>query len=152
VLSAALRDHYADRQVGVLNQGIGGNCVLGSQSPCLGPSGSGRFQRDILGQQGVAWIIVCEGVNDIGGVTTASAAATVAENLIGAYRKMIADAHAANMKAYGATIMPFKGNSYYNQYSESCRGTVNAWIRTPGNYDAVIDFDKLMRSSPIPPV
>ncbi len=144
ILSIALLNNPGTQQVGVLNQGVGGNCVL---SFCVGPSGVSRYQRDILGQQGVLWVIVFEGVNDIGGVTTAAAATTVANNLINAYRQMITDAHAVNMKVYGATIMPFNGNAYYNQYSESCRRTVNAWIRGVGNYDAVIDFDRVTRSS-----
>jgi len=130
------------QHIGVLNLGIGGNCVL---SQCLGPSAVSRFDRDILGQSGVKWIIVCEGVNDIGSVKTADAAKTVANNLIDAYKQMIAKAHAKNIRIYGATIMPFKGNQYYNQYSELCRSIVNQWIRTNGNFDACIDFDKIMR-------
>jgi hypothetical protein len=59
---------------------------------------------------------------------------------------MIVKAHAKNIRIYGGTIMPFKGNSYYNQYSEVCRNTVNQWIRTKGNYDGCIDFDKIMRN------
>lgn len=144
VLSAALLGHSGTQQVGVLNLGMGGACLL---SACVGPSGASRYQRDILGQQGVRWVIIFDGVNDVGGVTTASAAATTAESLISAYRKMIGDAHAGNMKVYGATIMPFNGNGYFNPYSESCRATVNAWIRAAGDFDAVIDFDKLTRSA-----
>jgi hypothetical protein len=60
---------------------------------------------------------------------------------------MINSAHAKNIRVYGATIMPFKGNSYYNTYSELCRENVNNWIRTSGRYDAVIDFDKVMRNT-----
>ena len=93
------------------------------------------------------WVIIFEGVNDIGTVTTASAATSTADSLIAAYNQMISAAHAKSMKVYGATIMPFNGNSYYNQYSESCRSTVNTWIRTGGFYDSIIDFDKLMRST-----
>jgi lysophospholipase L1-like esterase len=144
IFSEALLKNTATSQVGVLNLGIGGNCVL---SGGLGPTGVSRYQRDILDQRGLQWVIVSEGVNDIGGVSSASAATTTANNLINAYKKFIADAHAKNLKVYGATIMPFNGNSYYNASSESCRSTVNKWIRTPGNYDAVIDFDKIMRST-----
>jgi lysophospholipase L1-like esterase len=144
IFSEALLKNATTNQVGVLNLGIGGNCVL---SGGLGPTGVSRYQRDILDQRGIAWVIVSEGVNDIGGVNSASAATTTANNLITAYKKFIADAHARNLKVYGATIMPFNGNSYYNASSESCRSTVNKWIRTPGNYDAVIDFDKIMRST-----
>jgi hypothetical protein len=58
---------------------------------------------------------------------------------------MIFKAHAKKIMIYGGTIMPFKGNGYYNQYSELCRNTVNQWIRTKGNYDGCIDFDMVMR-------
>ena len=143
VFSEALLRDSSTRHVGVLNQGIGGNSVL---SGGLGPTGVSRYDRDILSQRGVRWAIVFEGVNDIGGVNSAAAATTTANNLVAAYKQMIVKAHANNIRIYGATIMPFKGNSYYNQYSETCRNTVNQWIRTKGNYDGCIDFDKVMRS------
>lgn len=144
ILSERLIKNSATEQVGVLNLGIGGNCVL---SGGLGPTGVSRFKRDILDQQGVRWVIVFIGVNDIGGVNSASGATKMADNLINAYKQMISNAHTKNMKVYGATIMAFKGNSYYNQYSESCRQTINKWIRTGGFYDSIIDFDKVTRSS-----
>ncbi len=112
----------------------------------LGPTGVKRFNRDILNQSGVHWVIVFEGVNDIGRVHSAADATTTADNLIAAYKQMIDKAHSKNITIYGATIMPFKGNGYYNQYSESCRDTVNQWIRTEGNFDACIDLDKVMRN------
>jgi lysophospholipase L1-like esterase len=143
VFSEALLRNSSTQHVGVLNQGIGGNCVL---SGGLGPTGVSRYDRDILNQSGVRWAIVFEGVNDIGGVSSAASATTTANNLIAAYRQIIVKAHAKNIRIYGGTIMPFKGNSYFNQYSESCRNTVNQWIRTKGNYDGCIDFDKVMRS------
>jgi lysophospholipase L1-like esterase len=144
ILSERLLNNPGTQQVGVLNLGVGGNCVL---MDCLGPSAVSRFERDILNQQGVQWAIIFEGVNDIGGVKSAAAATTVANNLIAAYTQMINSAHGKNISVYGATIMPFKGNSYYNTYSELCRNNVNDWIRTSGHYDAVIDFDKVMRNT-----
>jgi hypothetical protein len=99
-----------------------------------------------VNQDGVRWAIVFEGVNDIGGVSSSTAATNTANNLINAYKQFIAKAHAKNIRIYGATITPFKGNGYYNQYSELCRNTVNQWIRTAGNYDGCIDFDKIMRN------
>jgi len=143
VFSESLLQETSTQDVGVLNLGIGGNCVL---SGGLGPTGVSRFDRDILNQQGVRWAIVFEGVNDIGGVSSATAATLTASNLIAAYTQMIAKAHMNNIRIYGGTILPFNGNSYYNQYSESCRNTVNQWIRTKGNYDGCIDFDKVMRN------
>jgi lysophospholipase L1-like esterase len=143
VFSESLLNNSSTQQVGVLNLGIGGNCVL---SGGLGPTGVSRYDRDILNQQGVRWAIVFEGVNDIGGVSSAASATTTANNLLAAYKQMIAKAHAKNIRIYGGTIMPFNGNSYYNQFSELCRNTVNQWIRTKGNYDGFIDFDKAMRN------
>jgi len=143
VFSESLLKNAGTQQVGVLNMGIGGNAVL---SGGLGPTAVSRFDRDILNQAGIRWAIVFEGVNDIGGVNSAAAATTRANSLIAAYQQMIVKAHARNIRIYGGTIMPFKGNSYYNQYSESCRNTVNEWIRVKGNFDGCIDFDKVMRS------
>jgi hypothetical protein len=59
---------------------------------------------------------------------------------------MIDSAHSRGLKIYGATITPFKGNGYYNQYSEECRNEVNGWIRGRGRFDAVLDFDYVVRN------
>ncbi len=142
VMSVSLLADSATWNVGVINTGIGGNCVL---SGGLGPTGVSRFDRDILGQQGVRWVIVFEGVNDIGAVNSSRAATATATSLIAAYQQFVTKAHANGSKIYGATIMPFNGNGYFNQYSEQCRSTVNQWIRTAGNFDACIDFDHVMR-------
>lgn len=143
VMSVSLLADSTTRNVGVINTGIGGNSVL---SGGLGPTGVSRFDRDILGQQGIRWVIVFEGVNDIGAVTSSRAATATAANLIAAYQQFVTKAHAKGLKIYGATIMPFNGNGYYNSYSEQCRNTVNQWIRTAGNFDACIDFDLVMRN------
>jgi lysophospholipase L1-like esterase len=143
ILSERLLKNPGTSQVAVLNLGIGGNCVL---SGGLGPTGVSRFERDILHQAGVRFAIVFIGVNDIGRVKTAADATTTADNLISAFKIWIKNAHAHNIKIYGATILPFNGNSYYNQYSDLCRNKVNTWIRTKGNYDGLIDFDRSIRS------
>ena len=143
MLSERLLANPATSQVGVLNLGIGGNCVL---KDCLGISGISRFERDILTQPGVKSVIIFEGVNDIGGVRTAEAAKSVANDLIAAYKTMIESAHSRGLKIYGATITPFKGNGYYNQYSEQCRNEVNTWIRQSGKFDGVFDFDSVVRN------
>jgi lysophospholipase L1-like esterase len=143
LLSERLLANPGTEQVGVLNLGIGGNCVL---KECLGPSGISRYERDILNQHGVRSAIIFEGVNDIGGVNSAAAATSVANGLIAAYRMMIDSDHSRDLMVYGATITPFKGNSYYNKYSEACRTKVNEWIRNSDRFDAVIDFDKVLRN------
>ena len=140
-LARRLRADERTQQVAVLNAGIGGNCVL---RDCLGPAAVSRFDRDVLEQPGARWLIVLEGVNDIGGSHPDSSAA-VAQNLIAAYQQMIERAHARGMRAYGATILPFGGSFYDSPEHEAARQTVNAWIRTSGAFDAVIDLDAALR-------
>lgn len=138
-LSRALLANKSTKDVAVLNLGIGGNCVLRGG---LGPTGQKRFNRDIMQQAGVKYIIIFEGINDLGGSRNG---AETAKNLIEAYKQMIKEAHDAGIKVYGGTITPFKGNNYYNPDHESARTTVNEWIRNSGEFDAVIDFDQIMR-------
>jgi lysophospholipase L1-like esterase len=126
--------------VAVVNMGIGGNAIFGG----LGPAAVKRFDRDVLNQSGAKWLIVFEGVNDIGGVSDAGAPALIT-NLIGAYTQFANKAHARNIRAYGATITPFGGNGYYTTAREVARQTVNAWFRTNNIYVAAIDFDAIVR-------
>ncbi|GET31396.1 SGNH hydrolase [Prolixibacter bellariivorans] len=142
-LALRLLKNKRTRDIGVLNMGIGGNCVLHGG---LGPTALSRFNRDILKQHGVRWLIIFEGVNDIGGTPDKEAADKVAQGLIAAYDKMIDEAHAKGIKVYGGTITPIKKSFYYKDYRETARQTVNKWIRTSGHFDAVIDFDKAMRN------
>jgi lysophospholipase L1-like esterase len=142
ILAMSLLKNPSTKQIGVLNMGIGGNCVLKGG---LGPTGLNRFDHDVLKQNGVHWLIIFEGVNDLGSTRDSTAAFQVAKDLIAAYDKMIGDAHAQGIKVYGATITPFKKNSYYRPYRDGARNVVNEWIRTSGHFDAVIDFDKVMR-------
>ena len=148
VLARRLQASPATAQVAVLNAGIGGNRLLRDG---LGPNALARLDRDVLAQPGVRWLLVFEGINDIG---TASAArskgepAATAEDVIGAYTQIIERARALGIRVYGATIMPFEGFSYAGYFtaeSEAERLKVNAWIRTSGRFDAVIDFDKVTR-------
>ncbi|MCA9735395.1 T9SS type A sorting domain-containing protein [candidate division KSB1 bacterium] len=129
--SDKLLENDSTAHVSVLNLGIGATTVIGS--------GLSRFQQDALTQPGLRWIIIFYGVNDIGGNRSAN-------DIINAYRSMISQAHVQNIRIYGATITPFKGHSYYSTAHEAVRQEVNQWIRTPGNFDACIDFDKAIRS------
>ena len=130
------------RNVAVVNAGIGGNKILAGG---LGPTALSRFDRDVLEVSGARWLIVLEGVNDIGGAHAPGAAALVATDLIAAYRFIIDRAHARGMKVYGATITPFGGSFYDGDDREEARQTVNRWIRTGGAFDAVVDFDAVVR-------
>ena len=142
------------RNAGVLNQGIGGNHLL---TDGLGPNVLARFDRDVLGQTAVRDVIVLEGVNDLGGLARTNPAsaeehARLVQQVIGAYEQIILRAHAANLRVFGATILPYTGSDYYHPdaASEADRQKVNAWIRTPGHFDAVIDFDKVTRDPTTP--
>ena len=127
-------------QVGVLNMGIGGNCVLGGG---LGPTGQSRYQRDLLGQEGVRWIILFEAVNDLGG---AQNGVQTAKRIIDVYKQIIREAHEKGIYVFGGTVTPFKGNSYYSEDHEKGRATINQWIRTTKMLDGVVDFDKAVRN------
>jgi lysophospholipase L1-like esterase len=141
-LSRRLRSSAALANVAVLNEGIGGNAVL---SGGLGPTAIDRFSRDVLGQSGARWLVVLEGVNDVG-----SSAQDVSAALVAAYRKFIDRAHAAGLRAYGVPILPFGGSMYASAAHEASRQTVNAWIRTSGRFDAVIDLDTAVRDPATP--
>lgn len=129
--SQALLNNPGTKEIGVLNLGIGATTVAGSEPT----SGVSRFQEDILEQSGVRWVIIFYGINDIG-------AGAPAETVIEAYQEMIAAAQSRGIKVYGVTLTPIKGSFYYSESVETIRTGINAWIRTPGNFDACIDFDK----------
>ena len=143
ILAERLIQNPATSNVAVLNQGIGGNCVL---RPCLGPSALDRFERDVLRQHGVHWLIILEGINDIGQAPDSTAAISIADNLITAYKQMTEKAHSSGIKVYGATILPFKDSFYYTDFREAARRKVNEWIRQNNYFDAIIDFDMIMRN------
>lgn len=142
VLSERLLNNEATQQVAVLNHGIGGNCAL---KPCLGPAAIDRFERDVLNQRGVRWLIMLIGVNDLGQTPDSAAAHLVADQLIAAYAQMINQAHSKGIKVYGATILPIGESFYYAPFREPARQKINDWIRNSGAFDAVIDFDLAMQ-------
>jgi len=167
VLAARLQASPSTQNLGVSNQGIGGNHLL---TDGLGPNALARFDRDVLAQAGVRYLIVFEGVNDLGGlaihgeVPPADRDALVAR-ILAAYQQIIARAHAHGLRVIGATITPYVGSAYYHPgpLSESDRQAVNKWIRDTGtraaaasnpdsahfdavpHFDAVLDFDAVVR-------
>jgi lysophospholipase L1-like esterase len=142
VLARRLQENPDTRLVTVLNQGIGGNCVL---RQCLGPSALSRFERDVLGATRVRWLIVLEGINDIGQAQGTDGSEQVANDLIAAYEKIIDSAHAHGISVFGATLMPFGGSFYDSPEHEAARTKVNKWIKNSGRFDAVIDIDAALR-------
>jgi lysophospholipase L1-like esterase len=133
----------------VLNEGIGGNRLL---LDGLGPNALARFDRDVLAQPGVRFLIVLEGVNDLGMLTRDHDASSsdhdaLVGNILSAYRQIALRAHAHGIRVIGATILPYEGSDYYHPgpASEADRQTVNQWIRSAKDFDAVVDFDALTR-------
>jgi lysophospholipase L1-like esterase len=136
----------AGRPMGVLNAGVAGNRVLAS-SPGLGERATARFQRDVLHQPGVRTVIVLEGINDIGFGEGGLGEPVTAPQLIEGYRALIRAAHARGIRLIGATITPSKGAiypGYDTDRGEAVRDAVNRWVRTAGEYDAVVDFDRAL--------
>ncbi len=127
-------------KVAVLNAGISGNRLLHDTA---GTNASARLDRDVLVQSGARYLIVLEGINDIG-----FPGSPAAEEIIAGHRQIIERAHAMGLKVYGGTLTPFKAflpGLYYTADAEAKRQAVNHWIRTGKAYDAVIDFDKAIR-------
>jgi lysophospholipase L1-like esterase len=134
----------------VADEGIGGNRVLAG-SRCCGGSAEARFARDALDQAGVRDIIVLEGINDIGFSAGLPAGAGIsAARIIAGYEQLIVQAHARGVRIFGATLLPFQGAGYYTAAGEATREAVNAWIRTSGAFDGVVDFDAAMRDAADP--
>jgi lysophospholipase L1-like esterase len=128
----------------VVDEGIGGNRVLNA-TECCGDGAVARFRRDVLGQPGVRDVILLEGINDIGqsqsrGPLTAPHTSISALQIVDGYARIIAMAHAAGLRIFGATLTPFHGARYWTPAGEAKREAVNTWIRTSGAFDGVIDF------------
>lgn len=144
VFTERLLADSATKNLSVLNMGIGGNCVVFGG---LGPTASKRYSRDVLDQPGVKYVVIFEGVNDIGGSRDV---AQTEQALKDAYTKMINDAKAKGLIVYGATITPFKESFYYTPEKEQLRQNVNNWIRTCGLFDTVIDLETAICSKEDP--
>jgi len=149
VLAERLGMSPSTRSVAVLNQGIGGNHLL---TDGLGPNALARVDRDVLAQAGVRWLILFEGVNDLGDLTRNGEVSAAEHNalvgrILSAYEQIIVRAHTHGIRVIGATITPFAGSDYDHPgpAGESDRQAINAWVRAPGHFDEVIDFDKVVR-------
>lgn len=147
-----LAARLAPRNVAVLNAGISGARLLGDR---MGVNALARFDRDVLSQPRIKTVIVLLGINDISWPGTAfdpDGVRPAADALIAAYRQLITRAHTHGVRIVGATLTPFEGalpntplDNYYHADKDQLRQQINAWIRTSGEFDAVIDFDALAR-------
>jgi lysophospholipase L1-like esterase len=149
-------DHLAKRllarpgnaKLAILNTGIGGNRLLSDSIANFGINALARFDRDVLAQPGAAYVVVLEGINDIG--QGRANPAPSAADLIAAQQQMIERAHAHGLKIFGATLTPFEGAAYFTPEGEAKRQAINNWIRTSKAYDGVIDFDSATRDPASP--
>jgi len=142
VLARRLQADKKTADLGVLNEGIGGNRVLHDTT---GPSALARFDRDVLAQTGVKYLIIMESINDIGHATDLNKPYDVvtAEDLIVGLGQLAIRAHTHGIKVIGATLTPYVGAKYQSPAGEEIRQAVNKWIRTTDQFDGVIDFDKV---------
>ena len=147
ILATRLAAGKATANIAVANQGIGGNRVLSDGTLFQGVSALARLDRDVLSQPGVAWLIVLEGINDIGNSAAGNgnSGPITAEELIAAHKQIIDRARQHGIKVMGATLTPYEGAAYFREEGEKIRQALNAWIRTSGAYDAVVDFDAVVR-------
>jgi lysophospholipase L1-like esterase len=146
ILAARLKGHHR----GLLNAGIGGNRILHDALPNnirFGENGLARFDRDVLSQAGVGYVVLLEGINDLGHAgTSAPASETVSsDDVIAGMTQIIERAHEKGMKVIGCTILPFEGAAYFSAEREVKRKAINEWIRNGKRFDGVVDFDKATR-------
>ncbi|HTF64938.1 MAG TPA: SGNH/GDSL hydrolase family protein [Edaphobacter sp.] len=141
ILAQRLQADKKTRKLGVLNEGIGGNRILHDNT---GPSALARFDRDVLAQAGVKYLIILESINDIGHAQDPVKPYDVvsAEDLIAGISQLAARAHTHGIKVYGATLTPYVGAKYSSPAGEAMVQAVNRWIRTSNQLDGFIDFEK----------
>jgi len=151
-LAARLQSNPSTSQIAVLNQGVGGNRLL---HDFVGTGGAARFDRDVLAQSGAAYVIVLQGNVDLlipGLIGNPAEVVTVAQ-LIQGHRQIIERAHAMGLKAIGGTLNPVEGYpfpGFWTPELEAKRQAFNQWMRTSHAYDAVIDFDAVLRDPAAP--
>ncbi len=146
-LAQRLQNSVVLSGLAVANEGISGNRVL---SDGIGPNALSRFDRDVLSRPGVRYVMLLEGINDLGLPNLFPGGGTMpsASQIIAGYRQLIARAHERGVLIFGATLTPFQGalgGNYYTDAGEAEREAINAFIRTSGEFDGVIDFDAAVR-------
>jgi lysophospholipase L1-like esterase len=141
LLAERLAEHHI--KLSVVDEGIAGNRIL---HDLAGPNALARFDRDVLTQAGAGYVTVLLGINDIGRSATGQPPQPVsADEIIAGHRQMITRAHQQGLKIVGCTLTPFEGAAYFSTEGETKRQAVNKFIRAGGAYDAVIDFDAVVR-------
>jgi lysophospholipase L1-like esterase len=146
VLAARLHSDTALSGIGVLNAGLNGNRLLHNEDE-FGDSALKRLDRDVLTQAGARYLIVLEGINDIGHIVKPSLddPAETAQSIIRALQQIAARARSQGIKVIGGTILPYESCKYASADGEKMRQAVNEWIRSAKDLDAVVDFDEVVR-------
>jgi lysophospholipase L1-like esterase len=144
ILARRLQENSKTAHLSVLNEGIGGNRLLHDGA---GPNAVARFDRDVLAQSGARYVILLEGINDIGHIKEPRDPSDIitAQDEIFVLSQLVTRAHTHGLKAIGATITPYIGAGYASPAGEQIREAVNEWIRSSSVFDAVIDFDQITR-------
>lgn len=150
-----MQKNKATSQIAINNQAAGGNRILNDG---LGPNALGRIDRDVLAHAGVKYVMIFEGVNDIGTADTSAASQTkIGDQLIAAFQQIATRVHAFGIPIFAATITPFCAPAnqtgiqpYSDPTREMTRQRVNAWIKNSGVFDYVVDFDKVLADPAIP--
>jgi lysophospholipase L1-like esterase len=151
LLAARLAANKATANIAVVNEGIGGNRLLTDATGLAGVSSLARLDRDVLSHPGVKWLMILEGINDIGSLANPAANVPVTtEDLIWVLKEMIERAHAHGIKVIGCTLTPYGGAGYARENGEAIRDAVNQWIRSSGAFDAVVDFEAATRDASDP--
>jgi lysophospholipase L1-like esterase len=155
VLASRLQADPKTAHLSVLNEGIGGNRLLREGA---GQAALARFDRDVLAQSGVRYLIILEGINDVGSIAhprdaeDTMTAPQLTSALTFSLNQLVTRAHTHGIKVFGATLTPYIGAGYASPAGEEAREAVNDWIRTSGVFDGVIDFDQVARDPANPKV
>jgi lysophospholipase L1-like esterase len=147
LFAARLAKNKRTANIAVANMAIAGNRVLRDQT---GVSALARFDRDVLSQAGAKWVVMLEGINDIGRGAMVPPEPVTADELIFGYKQIIERAHTHGIKVIGATLTPYGGAGYSSEEGEAVRQAVNQWIRTSKAFDAVVDFEAATRDPASP--
>jgi lysophospholipase L1-like esterase len=146
LLAARLGADKATANIAVVNEGIGGNRLFTDATGLAGVSALARLDRDVLSHPGVKWLMILEGINDIGTLASATTTTPITkDDLIWVLQQVIDRAHAHGIKVIGCTLTPYEGAGYARENGEAIRSAVNDWIRKSGTFDAVVDFDAATR-------
>jgi len=146
LLAARLGADKATANIAVVNEGIGGNRLFTDATGLAGVSALARLDRDALSHPNVKWLMILEGINDIGTLASSTTATPITkDDLIWVLQQVIDRAHSQGIKVIGCTLTPYEGAGYARENGEAIRSAVNEWVRKSGAFDAVVDFESATR-------